>query len=156
MTPSQNVIYSWDFEDSKTRSPIWYMVALALVIGLVFWWFTTRQYGMSLVIMLGVWFFYFLEVNSEDQVKVAITELWISVQDIFYDYSRISWYSLVYNGDMALYLRLHLKKRGIWYANIRIDNTTAAKIRSILPNYIEENAQQEVSFLEKISHLLKL
>ena len=40
--------------------------------------------------------------------------------------------------------------------NIRIDNSIASQIRSILPNYIEENSRQEISLLEKITHLLKL
>ena len=156
MDKKQDTLYSWDFEDIKHRSPIWYMIALSIAIGLIIWWFLTRQYGMSILIMLIVWFIYFLENNSEDQVHVDITDLWIRVQNIFYDYSRINSYSLVYSWDQAVYLRLHLKKRGVSFANLRIDNNIASQIRSILPNYIEENARQEISFTERITHLLKL
>lgn len=111
---------------------------------------------MSIVVMLVVGFFYFLENNSEDQVQVVISELGISVQNNFYDFSRIAGYSLVYNEDQAIFLRLHLKKKGISFLNLRIDNAIAAQLRSFLPNFIEENAKQEITFLEKISHILKL
>lgn len=32
MASSQNVLYSWNFEDSKERSALWYMIALAIAI----------------------------------------------------------------------------------------------------------------------------
>ncbi len=153
---SQNTLYNWSYEDTKSRSAIWYTIAIAVAIGLIIWGFLTRQYGMSIVIMLAGGFFYFLENNSEDHVAVDITDLWIKVQGNFYDYARISGYSLVYQGDQAVYLRLLIKKRGIGILNLSIDNSIASNIRSILPNYIEENEKQEVTLSEKIIHLLKL
>lgn len=156
MDNTTNTLYSWNYEDNKNRSPLWYIIALALAIWLIIWWFLTRQYGMSIVIMLVVWFFYFLENNSEDEVAVQFTNLWIKVQWNFYDYSRIGWYSIVYQGENALYLRLIIKKRGIWILNLNIDNSIATNIRSILPNYVEENEKQEVTLWERIIQLLKL
>ena len=156
MSQQQNNLYSWNYEDNKNRSPLWYMIALSIAIWLIIWWFFTRQYGMSIVIMMIAGFFFYIENNSEDQVQIHITELGIQVQDMFYDYSQISGYSLIYSSNTALYLRLHLKKRWITSININIDNTIASNIRQILPNYIEEQAEQEVSFIEKMLHLLKL
>jgi len=156
MADTQNVLYSWDFDDTKERNPLWYMVALSIAIWLIIWGFLTRQYGMSVVVMLIVGFFYFLENNADEQSHIDITDLWIKVQNTFYDYARIHSFSLVYSGDQAVYLRLHLKKRSIGFMNIRVDNSIASHIRSILPNYIEENSRQEISLLEKITHLLKL
>ena len=156
MNTKQNTLYSWSFEDKKQRSPLWYMIALSIAIGLIIWGFMTRQYGMSIVIMLFVWFFFFLENNAEDHVEVEIWELGIRIQNIFYDYGRISSYSIVYSGDQAIYLRLHLKKRWIGFANLRIDNTIASEIRPILSNFVEENEKQEITFLEKLTHFLQL
>ena len=152
----QTSLYNWSYEDNKNRSPLWYIIALSVAIWLIIWWFFTRQYWMSIVVMLIVGFFFYIENNSEDTVDVIITELWIKVQDMFYDYSRIAGYSLVYSGDQAMYLRLNLKKRGIGTANLRIDNDIASNIRQILPNYIQEQDQQEVTLTERILHMLKL
>ncbi|MDA9129261.1 hypothetical protein N9J72_02170 [Candidatus Gracilibacteria bacterium] len=152
----QTSLYSWSYEDSKNRSPLWYMIALSVAIGLIIWGFFTRQYGMSIVVMLIVGFFFYIENNSEDQVDVDITELGIKVQDMFYDYSRIAGYSFIYSRDQAMFLRLNLKKRGIGTANLNIDNDIASNIRQILPNYIEEQDKQEVTLTERILHKLKL
>jgi hypothetical protein len=111
---------------------------------------------MSIVIMLVGWFFYFLENNAEDSVWVGITELWVRVQDNFYDYSKIGGFSLVYNWENAIFLRLLIKKRGISVLNIKVDNAIARDIRPLLWNYIEENEKQEITFSEKMMHLLKL
>lgn len=106
--------------------------------------------------MLVVWFFFFIENNSEDVVKVDITELWIKVQDVFYDYSRIESFSVLYHGESAVYLQLRLKKRGVTFANLRVDNAIVNNIRGILMEYIEERPKWEISFIEKVTHLLKL
>lgn len=156
MAENTRILYSWNYEDTKNRSPFWYVAALSIAIGFIIWWFLTRQYGMSIVIMLIWGFFYFLENNSEDEVQVRVSELWISVQDNFYDYSKISWFSLVYQWENAVFLRLLIKKRGLSILNIKIDNTIAKNIRPILASYIEENEKQEISFGEKIMQLLKL
>jgi len=71
-----NILYTWNYEDAKDRSPLWYVIALSVAIWLIIWWFLTRQYGMSIVIMLVWGFFYFLENNAEDDISVAITQLW--------------------------------------------------------------------------------
>lgn len=156
MAEKQNSLFSWEFDDTRQRGSLWYMVALSIAIGIIIWGFITRQYGLSIVAMLLTWFFYFLDNNSEEHVRVEVTDLWIKIQNSFYDYSRINSYSLVYSWDQAVYLRLILKKRGVWFVNLRIDNSIASEIRSLLQNYIEENPKQEVSLIEKITHLLKL
>lgn len=156
METKSDILYNWNYEDNKSRSPLWYIIALSIAIGLIIWWFLTRQYGMSIVVMLVVWFFYFLENNSEDRVAVEVTDLGIKVQWNFYDYSRIGWYSIVYSWENALHLRLLMKKRGISVLNLNVNNVIASDLRSILPNYIEENEKQEITLWERIIHLLKL
>lgn len=106
--------------------------------------------------MLTAGFFYFLENNAEDTVNIDITDQGIRVLWNFYDYSRIEWFSLVYRGDQAVYLRIIVQKKWFSALNLRIDNSNANDIRAILLNYIEEKPRQEMWILEKITHLLKL
>jgi hypothetical protein len=37
MSQNENQLYSWNYEDTKDRSPIWYIVALSIAIGLIIW-----------------------------------------------------------------------------------------------------------------------
>ncbi len=148
--------YSWNFQDTKHRSPLWYLLALSIAGGLIIFWFITRQYGMSIVLLLVVGFYFFLEINTEDEVSVGISSLGIAVQDNFYDYSRMQSFRFIYDGTQAVYLRINLKKSWINSMNIRVDNDIVANIRPILQQFIEEDGKSEISLLEKIIHTLKL
>lgn len=71
----QTALLEWKYEDIKDRSPLWYMIALSVAIGLVIWGFFTRQYGMSIVIMLLAGIIFFIENNADDNVDVTVSEL---------------------------------------------------------------------------------
>lgn len=149
-------IYSWKFNDKKHRGQTWYIVALSIVIWLIIWWFVTKQYWMSFLLMLITWTAYFVENNSEDEIDVVITNLWIRVSNTFYDYSKITSYTFIYDNEKAVFLRLIINKRWIWYINLNIDNTVAWDIKWVLPNFIEENPKWDLTFTEKLLHKLKV
>lgn len=155
MTPS-DIHYSWNFADAKERSPLWYIIALSLAGGLIIFGFLTKQYGMSIVLMMIIGFYYFLEINSDEEVGVQIWNLGISVSEKFYDYSRIESFRFIYDGSEAVYLKLNIKKSGIKMMNLRVDNDIVEHIRPILQNYLEEDGKSDITLLEKIIHKLKL
>lgn len=153
---NSELYYSWNFQDTKHRSPLWYILALSLAGGLIIFWFITRQYGMSIVLLLVVGFYFFLEINAEDEISIQITNLGIAVQDNFYDYSRMQSFRFVYDWGKAVYLRINLKKSWISSMNIRVDNDIVVNIRPVLQQFIEEDGKSEITLLEKIIHTLKL
>jgi len=153
---SNNILYNWNFEDKKNRSTLWYIIALSIVIGLVVWWFLTKQYWMSFIILLISWLTYFIENNSDEHLNVDITELWIKIWAIFYDYSKVDSFSFIYSWENAILLRLNLNKKWIRFLDLNIDNSIVIDLKPILINYIEENPKWELSFSEKIIKLLKL
>jgi hypothetical protein len=150
------ILYSWKFNDKKERSQLWYIITLSIVIWLVIWWFLTKQYWMSFLIMLITWVTYFIENNSEDEVNVNITNLWIKISNTFYDFSKINSFTLIYDWENAVYLRLIINKKWLKVFNIYIDNTIANNLKEILPNFIEENPKWDLSFIEKLINKLKL
>jgi len=74
-----NILYSWKFDDKKNRSQLWYIIAFSVVIWLAVWWFLTKQYGMSFIILLLSGLILFVENNSEDSVEVQISDMWIYI-----------------------------------------------------------------------------
>jgi hypothetical protein len=156
MAEKQNILFEWNYEDNKNRSPAWYIIAFSLALALIIWGFLSRQYGLSIAVMLVSGIFFFLENNQEDTVQVALSDQGVQVQNHFYDYGKIAWFSLVYHGNQAVYLRMSVKKASTPIISIRIDNTIAQNVRGLLAGYIEETEKQEVSLLEKITHFLKL
>lgn len=149
-------LYTWTFEDKKDRSPFWYIIAISIVIWLAIWWFLTKQYGMSFVVLLVAGIAFFVENNAEEQITVEIRELWMKISEKFYDFSRINSYTLIYSWENAILLRLNLAQRGISSIDVKINNSIASELKQILPNFIEENPKQDMSLMDKIIYLLKL
>lgn len=151
-----NIIYNWKFEDNKNRGSLWYIIALSIVIWLSIWWFLTKQYWMSFIVLLIAWVTYFIENNSDDEIEVSINELWIKIWQSFYDFSKIDSYSFIYNWDNAIYLRLDLNKKWLRTLDLDINNSIALELKWVLGNYLTENPKWELKFSEKIISLLKL
>jgi hypothetical protein len=153
---AQEIIYNWKFEDKKNRWSMWYIIALSIVIWLSIWWFLTKQYWMSFIVLLIAWLSYFIENNSEDEIIVDVTNLGIKIWESFYDYSKIDSFSFIYNQQNAVYLRLNLNKKWIRNINLIVDNNITWELKPILNEYLEENPKWELSFSEKLIFLLKL
>lgn len=151
-----NIIYSWKFEDKKNRWASWYTIALAIVIWLAIWWFLTKQYGMSFIVLLVAWVFYFLDNNSEDFLDVNLTDLGIQIWQSFYDYSKVENFTYIYDGAKPELLRLSINRTWIKNIDLKIDEKIIIDLKNILPNYLQENPKWELSFVEKIIWKLKL
>ncbi len=152
----ENTIYKWSFSDLKNRWKLWYIIAISIIIWLVVWWIFTKQYWLSFIVLLVSWVIFFVENNSPDTINVEITELWIQVSDSFYDFSKINSYSFIYNKKNAIFLKLWINKKWIKSLNLKIDNDICYDLKKILPNYIEEAKDWELSWIEKFINILKL
>lgn len=151
-----NEIYSWVFSDKKERWLYWYIIAFSMVIWLAIWWILTKQYVFSFIIFLLTGIMYFVENNSDDEINVSVTALWIKIGDIFYNYEKINNYSFIYLWEHAQLLRLNLKTSWINKLDLNINNEICQNLKDILPDFIKETDQSELSFSEKLINFLKL
>lgn len=149
-------IYTWEFNDKRDRWTLWYIIALSIVIWLSVWWFFTKQYWMSFIVLLIAWLAYFIENNSSDYVEVKITNLWIKIAWIFYDFKSIESFWIVYEWDKPILLRFNINKTWLKNIDIKIDNNIINDIKNILLNNIKEIPQIELTSIEKIIKKLKL
>ncbi|MDP2090686.1 MAG: hypothetical protein Q8K30_03735 [Candidatus Gracilibacteria bacterium] len=154
-------IYEWEFDDSKDRGTLWYVIALSIVIGLSIWGFFTKQYGMSFIVLLIAGLVYFVDNNSEDYINVKISDSGIIISETNYNFQNIESYSIVYKGDKAVLLRIFLIKKGIKNIDVKIDDSKIDdskidNIKNVLNNYIKEASKIELSFTEKVIQMLKL
>lgn len=149
-------IYSWEFDDNKNRWSLWYIIALSFVIWISIWWFFTKQYWMSFIVLLIAWLVYFVENNSEDLVEVKITNLWVKIAWVFYDFTGIESFWIVYKWAEPVLLRLNLNKKWLRNIDVKIDSSIVKEIKDVLSDYIEETPKIELTFSEKMIKLLKL
>jgi len=152
-----DLLYLWSFDSKKNRSSLWYVIVLSIAIGLIIWGFLSKQFWMSFVIIILIWLIFYIENNSSDIIKVNIIETWIKVENNFYAFSNLSSYTIIYENDMAVLLRLNISNK-FWTRNIDvgIDNTITSDIKNILSNFLEENNKQQLTFIDKMTRLLKL
>ena len=156
MSEENTVLYTWNFEDKKDRSALWYIIALSFVIGMIIWGFITKQYGMSFLFMLLAGIVFYIENNAEDEISVEVTPLGMRIWAKFYDFSRITSFAFMYDGDQAIYLKLRIRQRGIPIVQLKVNNAITSELRPILSQYVEEDGKEELGFLDKLIHILKL
>ena len=151
------IIYTWSFSNDKNRWPLWYIIALSIVIWLVVWGFLTKQYVMSFLIILITWVYFFVENNSEEITSIYIQNLWINIWNSFYEYTKFQSFNVIYTWNEARFLRLILKNN-VWvkFIDLSIDNNVASILKEILPNFITEDDKTEISFSDKLIKFLKL
>lgn len=148
--------YSWSFSNEKNRWTSWYLIAITVMIAFVIWWFLSKIYMMSISILLVSWLYFFSENNANDETNIEISDLWIKVDSNFFDFSKISSYSLIYEDDRAIILRLKLISKWFKILDLKIDNEITKDLKAILPSYIEEDPKEDLTTIEKIIRLLKL
>lgn len=150
------ILYSWKVSSKKNRSSLWYIIAFSVAIGFIVWWFLTGQYMMSFVIILLSWIIFFVENNSSDETEITLTDTWIQIGESFYDYGKVHSFWIIYNKDTPFLLRVILKTRILPVNDFLIDVDKAIQIKPILQSYVQENENMELSFTDKIIHILKL
>lgn len=152
-----DLLYNWIFSSKQDRSPLWYTIAVSIAIWLVIWWFLSKQYWMSFFIIMLIWYIFYIENNSNDTVNVNITSQWIKVDTNFYAFSNISSFTLIYENENPILLRLNISnKMSIWSVDVWINNNIALDIKNILSQFLEENNKEQLTFIEKIIKILKL
>ncbi len=150
------MIYSWIFSTEKNRGASWLIIAATVMIAFVIWGFVSKMYMMSIAILLVSGIYFFSENNSDPEVTVQVTNLWIKVWNNFFDFSKISSYSFIYEEDRAVLLRLKLINKWFKVIDLKIDNDIALDLKAILPDFIAEDPKEDFTTIEKIIRLLKL
>lgn len=149
-------IYAWKFDTTKNRWNLWYIIAFSILAWVVIWAFITTQYMLWFLAILMSWVYFFVENNSPENLEVYLTELWIKVDNSFYEYSSILYYTVIYSWENANILRLYLDKKITNILDLKIDNNIIIELNPILNNYIKENKNWWYSLIDKIVIFLKL
>jgi hypothetical protein len=132
------------------------LIAATVMIAFVIWGFVSKMYMMSVAILLVSGIYFFSENNSDPEVTVQISNLGIKVGNNFFDFSKISSYSFIYEDDKAVLLRLKLINKGFKIVDLKIDNDITLDLKAILPDFIREDPKEDFTTIEKIIRLLKL
>ncbi|MCK9272168.1 hypothetical protein M0P65_01345 [Candidatus Gracilibacteria bacterium] len=150
-------MFSWEFNSKKEKSSSWYTVAIIIAISLIIWGYIVGLYVMSIVIFMFIGVYILIENNTPDLIDIEINESGIKVGDTFYDYPKIEKFSIIYNKNTPVYLRLRLRVRGFKLLDLPItSDVNAAGVRAFLSDYVEEDEKGEIGAIDRILNYLKL
>lgn len=149
-------IYAWSFNSWKNRWNLWYIIALSVIIWLVIFSFLTKQYILWFLVLLMSWVYYFIENNSSDEVKIYVYDLWIKIDNNFYEYTKINFFTVIYKDENADVLRLYINNKLTNTIDLKIDNPIITELYPILNEKIQENTAWWYTLVDKIVNFLKL
>lgn len=151
------ILYSWEFDDTKSRWTYWYIIALSIIIWIVIWGFVTWQYWMSLLILLVSGLFYYIENNSDDIVKIIVTDTWIQVWKKFFEYTKIEKFGFIFNWENPFILRLYLLNAlPLRNLDLNINKENYYTLKDILPWFLTQDEKLKLTVTDKITNKLKL
>lgn len=150
-------MFNWNFYSKKEKSASWYSIAIIIGLAIIIWWFLIWLYVMSIVVFIFAWVYILVENNSPNIIEIEINENWILIWETFYDFPKIENFSIIYEKNKPLFLRLKLRTTWFKVVDIPFENkVNVASLRAYLLDYIVEDEKWEISWLDKIINYLKL
>lgn len=150
-------MYTFEISTKKEKWASWYTMALVVSLTLIIWWIYSGIFFLPIVVLIMIWVYFLVENNTPDTLNVEINEYWILVWDAFYEYSMISWFSIIYNRNKPLYIRLKLNETWTKTLDIPLENVwNTWELKLYLKQYIEELKDAKLWSLEQLANYLKL
>jgi len=97
-----------------------------------------------------------MENNSKDEVNIYIYELWIKIDNNFYEFTKINSFTIIYTDEFADVLRFYVDNKLINKIDLKIDNNILNDTYSFLSERINEDKTWWYTFVDKIVNFLKL
>lgn len=151
-------ILQWQTLDSipYQRGLIWKINALIAVLLAVVLGYYFDALTFSLAILAFAFAYYVSLRHPPRPVNVSIREDGISLNKKLYPYSQIKRFWIIYEPPYLSVLHLHLRGKLFTEIKIHLADQSPATIRTILKSHIEELPNQQESFGEILTRLLKI
>jgi hypothetical protein len=150
-------MFHWQFSTKKERPQSWYIIALLVVGFLIIYGIWEEIYLLSVVTFLFSGVYLLIENNSTPLVTVDITEHGINISSVFYEYSQISSFALIYEGQVARVLRIGVKKGLTSTIDIPFAfDLNAREVREYLLSFIPEDTEAQFTKSDRVIQAMGL
>lgn len=106
---------------------------------------------MSVVVLVFAGVYVLVENNSPDVVRVEVDENGVRIGNSFYDYAKIEQFALFFADSTPFLLRLRMKTLGLREIDLKLTpDMNAAELRGFLGQYIPQDENAELSFMEQV------
>lgn len=137
------------------KGPVWKLLAIAAVMGMVVYGILTDSYPFAVVVVLfaGV---YFLTHKPPQEIDISVTDMGVQVDHRFYEFSNIRNFWIVFQPGEVQTLNLRLTKNVIKEVTILLGDQDPAELREILSRFVPELVGKEESFSDWLTRKLRL
>lgn len=149
--------FSWTFESRFERSKQWYIIAASIAITSIIVSFLIGSFlfGIVMILFVGVYLLY--DINAHPMVTVAISDEGIMIDGDLYPYNRIHSFGIMQVQGRSAIIRLQLVSKAIGKLDLLLDpNISIIELRTYLGNFLAEDPESEMSFIEQILLGLRL
>ena len=152
-----DTIFSWTFASTFERTKHWYIIATTVIITAVIVSFLVGEFllGIVLIVFAGVYLLY--DINTHPEVRVGITNTGINLNDVNYDYTRITSFGIVRVDGQPFILRIKTNIKTVGTIDLFIDPAlNLADVRAYLQTHITEDNESDLGGIDRILLGLRL
>lgn len=137
------------------KGPVWKLLAILVVMGLVTYGILADSYPFAIVVVLfaGV---YFLVHNKPQEIEVSVTDMGIQVDHRFYEHSNIRNFWIIFKPGEIENLTIRLTKNVIKEVTVMVGDQDPAELREVLSRFVPELAGKDESFADWLTRKLRL
>lgn len=152
-----NILFAWTYASRFEKGALWYMIAITIVLTLVLYGISQWIWIMSVVVLLFAWVYMLHENNSPPTLRAEITDTGINTGNVFYEYARISSFTIIYTENVAHTLRIHVIKNIPPVCDIVLPlDMNIAELRAYLSTQIAEDPTEKFTFSDYLVRFLRL
>ncbi len=149
----------WTFPEfiKHERSQKWYILMIAVVIGLLLFAIFTQNFLFAIIIILIGTILALFDLKDPMTIKFQIIETGIRISENFYSWRELENFWIIYHIPETK--NLYFKFKNFIKPNVIIplENQNPVLIREILLKYLREDLEQEEeSFSEKFGKIIKM
>jgi|SRR6185295_12391920 len=137
------------------KGHIWKVLAILIVLAMVIYGVVTHSYPFAIVMVLfaGV---YFLTHKEPREIEVVITDMGITADQRFYEFSHMRSFWLNFKPGEVQHLNLRLTKEVLKEVSLLLGAQDPAEVRTVLSRFIPELIGKEEGFIDWLIRKLRL
>ena len=157
-TPREDILMEWETPEffPMPRTKKWYVVALAIVAGLIAYAVYTGSATMAIAFVLLAAIFLMTHKKEPRILKVQITKLGVKYGGDFYSYHTINAFWIVYHPPFVTSLYIRLGGKSFRYVKIELNMQNPVEVRNTLSKEIPEIEGMNERPVDLLTRLLRL
>jgi hypothetical protein len=152
-------LLSWEFPEYETaeRSPLWYMIAVPVAIGLLIWAILSANYLFTVIILFSSILLLRQHRSQPERLTFSITDKGIDVHGRhFFPFADIRAFWIL-NDELVKKVYFEFKTMLRPRLTIPLEGTDPEKVRALLaPHVTEDKEREEEPTTDAVARALKL